>query len=120
MRFTGLCLITKDVPRLVGFYTRVFAVQAEGDELHSVLRVDELELTLFSIDKMEEMAPRSTAGIGYGNAIIGFEVGNVDGEYERIVALGVRVIMRPTTHPWGSRSFWFTDPDGNVVDFYMC
>jgi catechol 2,3-dioxygenase-like lactoylglutathione lyase family enzyme len=26
-------------------------------------------------------------------------------------------VKRPTTQPWGRRSIWFRDPDGNVVNF---
>ena len=41
----------------------------------------------------------------------------VDAEYERLKALGVEFVKLPKTHPWGSRSFWFRDLDGNIVDF---
>jgi catechol 2,3-dioxygenase-like lactoylglutathione lyase family enzyme len=47
-----------------------------------------------------------------------FEVEDVDAEYERLKALDVEFVMLPTTHPWGARSFWFRDPDGNIVDFF--
>ena len=47
-----------------------------------------------------------------------FEMEDVDAEYERLKALDVEFVMLPTTHPWGARSFWFRDPDGNVVDFF--
>jgi catechol 2,3-dioxygenase-like lactoylglutathione lyase family enzyme len=47
-----------------------------------------------------------------------FEVEDVDAEYERLKALNVEFVMLPTTHPWGARSFWFRDPDGNIVDFF--
>ena len=33
-------------------------------------------------------------------------------------AENVEFVMLPTTHPWGARSFWFRDPDGNIVDFF--
>lgn len=118
MRYTGLCLISNDVPRLVSFYKRIFDTNAEGDDLHSVLKIKELELTIFAATEMEKMAPNSTKGMGAGNTIIGFEVEDVDAEYERIQPFGVRIIMYPTTHPWNSRSFWFSDPDGNIIDFF--
>jgi predicted enzyme related to lactoylglutathione lyase len=54
---------------------------------------------------------------GYGSIPIVFKVNDVDAEYERIKTLGVEFIMLPTTHPWGARSFWFRDPDGNIIDF---
>ncbi len=118
MRYSGLCLITKDVPCLVSFYKRIFNIDADGDDLHSVLKIEELELTIFSTTGMENMAPHSTKGIGFGNTIIGFEVEDVDAEYRRLQPFDVKIIMEPTTHPWGSRSFWFSDPDGNIIDFF--
>jgi catechol 2,3-dioxygenase-like lactoylglutathione lyase family enzyme len=67
---------------------------------------------------MEEMAPGSMQGAGYGSFTIGFEVEDVDEEYERLKTLGVRFVKLPATYPWGARSVWFRDPDGNIVDFY--
>ena len=63
------------------------------------------------------MAPRSTQGAGYGSFTIGFNVQNVDAEYERLKSLDVEFVMLPTTHPWGWRSFFFRDPDRNIVSF---
>ena len=57
-------------------------------------------------------------GAGYGSITLGFEVKDVDAEYEKIHAFGVEFVMLPKTHPWGARSFWFRDPDGNIVDFF--
>jgi catechol 2,3-dioxygenase-like lactoylglutathione lyase family enzyme len=72
---------------------------------------------------MEEMAPRSMQGAGSGSVVLEFEVADVDAEYERLKALGIAFVKPPQTHPWGAtavrgaRSFWFHDPDGNLVDF---
>lgn len=41
-------------------YKRIFNIDAEGDDLHSVLQIEELELTIFSAAQMEKMAPYST------------------------------------------------------------
>jgi catechol 2,3-dioxygenase-like lactoylglutathione lyase family enzyme len=27
-------------------------------------------------------------------------------------------VKGPTTQPWGTRSIYFRDPDGNLVDFF--
>jgi catechol-2,3-dioxygenase len=32
--------------------------------------------------------------------------------------MDIKFLMLPTAHPWGSSSFWFRDPDGNIIDFY--
>jgi len=118
MKFTGVCLITNNVTGLANFYTKVLGVEAEGDEVHMELKPEGANIAIFLTEGMENMAPHSMQGAGYGSFTLGFEVKDVDAEYERLKALEVEFVMLPRTHPWGSRSFWFRDPDGNIVDFY--
>ena len=33
-------------------------------------------------------------------------------------ARGVNIISGPTDHPWGHRTLFFRDPDGNVLEIY--
>ena len=117
MEFIGICLITKNVPALAEFYTKVLDVEAEGDDVHVELKTEGAALAIFSIEGMEGMAPLSTQDAGYGSFTIGFRVKNVDSEYERLKKLDVEFVKLPTTHPWGARSLWFRDPDNNIVDF---
>jgi uncharacterized glyoxalase superfamily protein PhnB len=118
MKLVGICLITKDVPALADFYAKVLGVKAEGNDVHAELSTEGAGIAIFSVEGMESMAPRSMQGAGRGSFTTMFEVEDVDAEYERLKALGVEFVMPPTTHPWGARSFWFRDPDGNIVDFF--
>jgi catechol 2,3-dioxygenase-like lactoylglutathione lyase family enzyme len=118
MKLVGICLITKDVPALADFYAKVLGVEAEGDDVHAELNTGGAGIAIFSTEGMESMAPRSMQGAGCGSFTTMFEVEDVDAEYERLKALDVEFVMLPTTHPWGARSFWFRDPDGNIVDFF--
>jgi uncharacterized glyoxalase superfamily protein PhnB len=119
MKFSGICLITENVPALVAFYSLLFGGRAEGDDYHSEFQLDGLNLAIFARRSMEEMAPGSMQGAGTGSFTIGFEVENVDAEYARLQALGVPVVKPPESYPWGSRSAWFRDPDGNIVNFFQ-
>jgi predicted enzyme related to lactoylglutathione lyase len=67
---------------------------------------------------MEQMAPGSMEGAGAGNVTLAFEVQDVDAEYERLKSLAVEIVKPPASYPWGSRSVWFRDPDGNIIDFF--
>jgi predicted enzyme related to lactoylglutathione lyase len=67
---------------------------------------------------MEDMAPDSMIDAGTGWTTIDFEVADADQEYARICALNIPIVKPPETYPWGRRSFWFRDPDGNIVNFY--
>lgn len=118
MKFTGICLITNNVTVLANFYTKVLGVKAEGDEVHVELNTEGANISIFSAEGMESMAPLSMRGAGYGSFTIAIEVKDVDAEYERLKTLDVEFVMLPTTHPWGCRSLWFRDPDGNIIDFF--
>ena len=118
MEFVGICLITKNVTSLADFYATILSVDADGDDTHVELNTEGAKISIFSVDGMESLAPQSMKGAGFGSFTIGFEVKDVDAEYERLKAMGVEFVKLPMTHPWGARSFWFRDPDGNIVDFY--
>jgi catechol 2,3-dioxygenase-like lactoylglutathione lyase family enzyme len=118
MKFTGICLITTDVAALSAFYSKILNVKAEGNDMHRELGTQGAGITIFSVEGMERMAPSSMQGAGFGSFTIGVEVDDVDTEYQRLKLLGVEFVKLPQTHPWGCRSFWFRDPDGNIVDFY--
>ncbi len=118
MRFDGICLITKNVPALTQFYTQVLCVQAEGGETHAELQTAGAHLAIFSVDGTEQMAPGSMRGAGHGSFTLGFEVDDVDAQSERLTRLGVQLVKPPASYPWGTRSVWFRDPDGNIVNFF--
>ena len=118
MKFTGICLVTERVPALVQFYTKILGCQAEGDDTHAEFEIGGLSMAIFTRQGMEEMAPGSMEGAGYGSFTIGIEVDDVDAQYERLKALGVTFVKLPATYPWGARSVWFRDLDWNIVDFY--
>jgi catechol 2,3-dioxygenase-like lactoylglutathione lyase family enzyme len=118
MKFTGVCLVTERVPALVQFYTEILGCQAEGNDIHAEFTIGGLSLAIFTRQGMEEMAPGSMQGAGVGSFTLGFEVPDVDAQYERLKTLGVTFVKLPATYPWGARSVWFRDPDGNIVDFY--
>lgn len=76
-------------------------------------------LSVYSVAGMEGMAPGSMTGAGTGNFTLEFEVGDVDACYERLAARGSSIIKPPTTQPWGRRSVWLRDPDGNIANLYQ-
>ena len=118
MNFTGICLITNDVPAMADFYVKVLGVQADGDDVHVELKTEGAGITIYSVEGMESLAPDCMQGAGTGSFTIGFDVKDVDAEYDRLKGFGVEFVKLPVTHPWGTRSFWFRDPDGNIVNFF--
>jgi len=49
------------------------------------------------------------------SAIYSFgESTNIDSDYQQLKSKGVQFLKDPTTQPWGQRTAYFTDPDGNI------
>ena len=118
MRFNGICLITKDVSKLSDFYKNVLQVEAEGDDTFTVITTQGAELSIYTEEGMEHMAPGSMQHSGCGKYTLEFEVEDVDKEYERLKTMNTIFVKPPTTQTWGRRSVWFRDPDGNIINFF--
>ena len=118
MRFNGICLVTKDLLRLRSFYAAILQVESEGDDTFTMLSTQGAALSIFTEEGMESMAPGSMQDSGCGRYTLEFEVEDVDGEFERLKALGVPLVKPLTTQTWGRRSFWLRDPDGNIINFF--
>jgi catechol 2,3-dioxygenase-like lactoylglutathione lyase family enzyme len=116
---SNVCLISNDVKRLVDFYEPVLALKASwsGSD-YAELRTNAAVLAVFAADAQEEYIPRAAQAAENRSVILQFRVADVDVEYKRLQSLVKIWVKPPTTQPWGTRSIYFRDPDGNLVDFY--
>jgi predicted enzyme related to lactoylglutathione lyase len=117
-KLKSICLVTQDVHELCDFYSRVLELSPEGDDSFAVFSSPGIQFSISSIQIVEAMAPGLKVDPRSGNCFLEFEVEDVDREYELLLALQVKVIKPPTTQPWGLRSVWFCDPQGNRINFY--
>ena len=42
---------------------------------------------------------------------------DIEKEYEKVLAMGVKIIEGPTKRPWGAINMSFYDPDNNMIFF---
>ncbi|MEU9171736.1 VOC family protein [Streptomyces sp. NPDC048420] len=117
--FTGTALITDDVPALADFYATVLDAEAEGEAPFARVAVPGAVLSFFSTRAMESMVPGSMAAAASGGFTLEFRVADVDERHAQLAARGVEILKPPTTQPWGRRSVWLRDPDGNIVNLYQ-
>ena len=40
----------------------------------------------------------------------------VDEAYARVTGMGAEGVMEPTTEPWGQRTCYIADPEGNLIE----
>ena len=115
--FNSVCIVSQDVARLRDFYQAVLQQEPQGDTVFAWFTSPRADLALYSLANTEQMAPGCMTGAGYGGVVLEFGVEDVDAEYERLLQLNVPIVKPPTTQPWGIRSVWFRDPDGNLINF---
>ena len=113
------CLITENVTQLVQFYESVLALTAQrSGEDYAEFRTSAGVLAIFSQAAQEKYIPGSAEAAKNKSAILEFSVPDVDKEYIRLQGIVKTWVKPPTTQPWGTRSIYFRDPDGNLIDFY--
>jgi len=113
------CVITKDVKRLVGFYEPVLELKAKwSGEDYAEFGTGAGVLAIFSASAQEKYIPGSAEAAKNRTIILEFKVADVDAEYRRLKDFVKTWVKPPTTQPWGTRSVYFRDPDGNLVNFY--
>ena len=114
------CVITGNVKRLVEFYEPILVLKATWTgEDYAEFSTGEGVLAIFSADAQEKYIPGSAKAAKNESVVLQFRVADVDQEYRRLQSLVTTWVKLPTTQPWGTRSIYFRDPDGNLVDFYV-
>ena len=119
MKLTHTCIVTENVKRLLQFYRDVLQVQPQvfGEDYVEFV-TEGGTLSLFSIQGQQRLAPGSTLPASNRSMMLEFQVDDVDKEFARLQPMSLEWVKPPTTQPWGNRSIYFRDPDGNLVNFY--
>lgn len=123
-RIDLITILTDDVPALAGFYRDVLGLPVQ--DVQEGYTEFAMEGVRFAICSRTTMAA-ATGHTSYEEARRGqvFElafpcetVRDLDLTYAAIVAKGVIPIQPPTTMPWGHRTAFFADPDGNIHELF--
>jgi catechol 2,3-dioxygenase-like lactoylglutathione lyase family enzyme len=122
-KLTYACLLTSDIDRLLAFYRAVLQLEPTSSrgtyiEFHTPPGL----FSLWSLDEFERIAGASASRhLASGSVMLEFEVEDVDAEYARLRLLdqlAIEFVLPPMTLPWGNRSIYFRDPDGNLINFF--
>jgi uncharacterized glyoxalase superfamily protein PhnB len=113
------CLITEEIKPLVAFYQQVLQRKAKwSGETYAEFATGAGVLAIFSAEAQEKYVPGSAEAKKNRSVILEFRVADPDQEFRRLQNIVKTWVKPPTTQPWGTRSIYFRDPDGNLVDFY--
>lgn len=119
-----ITILTGDVPAMRAFYEDVigFPVKTDMDQYVEF----ESEGVRFSICHRDVMR-EATEHVAYQSATEGqrFELAfpcaapeDVDVAYRHIVAAGAEPVKPPADMPWGQRTAFFADPEGNIHELF--
>ena len=86
MRLAGFGLFVDDMAKMIRFYKDVLGFEIKGLNGHS-------EIALY-VDTFEE----------------------VDEAYKKAVENGATSVLEPELEPWGQRTCYIADPEGNLIE----
>lgn len=123
MRLDGFGLLVNDMGKMIRFYRDVlgFEIREAEDTENVYLVKDGTLFLLYGRDDFEKMTHREYE---YVKGINGhFELAlyvdtfeEVDKAYWEAVEKGATGIMEPTLEPWGQRTCYIADPEGNLIE----
>jgi catechol 2,3-dioxygenase-like lactoylglutathione lyase family enzyme len=120
MKLVRTCIMVSNVARVRDFYRRILALEPRSDLPEYVeFDIGGVGLALYDVRSHDELAPGSARAGENRSSMIEIEVDDVDREFSRLQDLVEDWVKPPTTQPWGSRSIYFRDPEGNLVNFFM-
>lgn len=123
MKLDGFGIFVEDMPTMVKFYRDVleFSIREAEDASNVYLEKDG---TLFLLYRRTDFESMTNHKFHYAKPVNGhFEIAlsvenfaAVDRTFEEITAKGAIPILAPTTEPWGQRTCYIADPEGNLVE----
>ena len=123
MKLDGFGIFVTDMAVMIRFYRDVlgFAIREEENATNVYLEKDG---TLFLFYRRTDFEKMTNTAYTYAKAVSGhFEVAlsvenyaAVDDAYQAVVAKGGVPVLPPTTEPWGQRTCYIADPEGNLVE----
>ena len=123
MRLDGFGLFVRDMGRMIRFYRDVLGFEIREDENTSnvYLIKDGTLFLLYGRDDFERMTHRRYEYIKglNGHSELALYVDTfpeVAEQFRRVVALGATPVLAPETEPWGQRTCYIADPEGNLIE----
>lgn len=123
LKLDGFGVFVKDMPVMVRFYRDVLGFEiAENEDASNVYLVK--DGTLFLLYRRTDFERMTNRRFAYTNGLNGHveialsvdSYAAVDEAYRDVVANGAVPVLEPTTEPWGQRTCYVADPEGNLIE----
>jgi len=123
MKLEGFGIFVDDMATMVRFYRDVlgFAIKENENATNVYLEKDG---TLFLLYRRRDFERMTNKEFNYAEKInghyeIALSVENfdaVDATYNEVIFKGAISVMKPTIEPWGQRTCYVADPEGNLIE----
>jgi len=123
MKLEGFGIFVQDMAVMIRFYRDVlgFDIKEDEDTTNVYLEKDGTLFLMYGRGDFEKMVSRKFEYLSTLNGRFEIALGvenfaAVDAAYRRVVQDGATSILEPTTTPWGQRTCYIADPEGNLIE----
>ena len=123
MVLEGIGLFVEDMGKMIRFYRDVmgFEITEPEDAVNVMIHKDGVLFMLYERKNFEKMTNHSYTYLkGFnGHFEIPLRVENyarVDEVFADVTSKGAQTVMLPETMPWGQRTCYVADPEGNLLE----
>ena len=123
MRLDGYGLFVKDMATMIRFYRDVlgFEIKEEENTDNVYLVKDGTLFLLYGRKDFETLTGKRYEYLKGVNAhsemaLYVDSFSQVDEEYQKAIDNGATSLLEPTTEPWGQRTCFIDDPEGNIIE----
>src|SRR5436305_782815 len=117
-RVMATVLFVRDLARCMTFYRDTLGLQVQENTPDSVsFHMENVYFLLLEVSAAAHMISEEVLELkieGGPRVLLAAGVEDVDAAYEELKAKGVTFLRPPTNQPWGLRTAYFADPEGNL------
>ena len=123
MKLDGFGLLVNDMAKMIRFYRDVLGFEIkEAEDTSNVYLIK--DGTLFLMYGRKDFETMTNRKYEYVKGLNGhFELAlyvdtydEVDAGFADAVSKGAEPVLEPTTEPWGQRTCYIADPEGNLIE----
>ena len=123
MHLDGFGLFVEDMPKMIRFYRDILGFEIKEAETagNVYLIKDETLFMLYGRNNFEKMTSRKYEYIKGLNghfelALYVDTFDEVDKMFNHCINNGAKEVLKPTLEPWGQRTCYIADPEGNLIE----
>ncbi|ODA40812.1 VOC family protein [Desulfosporosinus sp. BG] len=123
VKFNAFAIFVNDLKLMIEFYRDVLGIEIDwdGNGPHAEFRHEGIRFMMY---ERKELPGYLSTEVSFPKGINGtFELAidlpnfsDVDVEFNRVIDLGVTPVVYPRNEPWGMRTSFVLDPEGNLIE----